>query len=41
MGSAKFKKLVNTYKWDEAMEVCLLGAVREEVDVLDLNCHSA
>ena len=23
MGSAKFKKLVDAYKWDEAMEVCL------------------
>ena len=29
MGSAKFKKLVDAYKWDEAMEVCLAQCEKE------------
>ena len=33
MGSAKFKKLVDAYKWDEAMEVCL-AQCEKEADIL-------
>ena len=29
MGSAKFKKLVNAYKRDEAIEVCLVQCERK------------
>ena len=31
MGSAKFKKLVDAYKWDEAMEVCLAQCEKKAV----------
>ena len=30
MGSAKLKKLVDAYKWDEAMEVCWRSARRRQ-----------
>ena len=33
MGSAKIKKLVDAYKWDEAMEVCL-AQCEKEADIL-------
>mmetsp|Transcript_69181 Transcript_69181/g.156889 ORF Transcript_69181/g.156889 Transcript_69181/m.156889 type:complete len:1274 (+) Transcript_69181:67-3888(+) len=39
MGSAKFKKLVDAYKWDEAMEVCL-AQCEKKADVLDFNFDS-
>jgi len=39
MGSAKFKKLVDAYKWDEAMEVCL-QQVEKKADILDFNFDS-
>jgi len=39
MGSAKFKKLVDAYKWDEAMEVCL-AQVEKKADILDFNFDS-
>ena len=39
MGSAKFKKLVDAYKWDEAMEVCL-AQCEKKADILDFNFDS-
>nr|UKS50369.1 B12-dependent methionine synthase [Alexandrium pacificum] len=39
MGSAKFKKLVDTYKWDEAMDVCL-AQCDKKADILDFNFDS-
>merc|ERR1719199_837240 len=39
MGSAKFKKLVDAYKWDEAMEVCL-AQCDKKADILDFNFDS-
>jgi len=39
MGSAKFKKLVDSYKWDEAMEVCV-AQVEKHTDILDFNFDS-
>merc|ERR1719230_1630422 len=39
MGSAKFKKLVDSYKWDEAMEVCL-AQCEKKADILDFNFDS-
>nr|UKS50368.1 B12-dependent methionine synthase [Alexandrium insuetum] len=39
MGSAKFKKLVDAYKWDEAMEVCL-AQCEKKADTLDFNFDS-
>merc|ERR1719487_1350117 len=36
MGSAKFKKLVEGYKWDEAMEVCV-AQCQKSADILDFN----
>ena len=39
MRSAKFKKLVDAYKWDEAMEVCLAQCEKSS-DVLDFNFDS-
>jgi len=38
-GSAKFKKLVDAYKWDEAMEVCLTQC-EKKADILDFNFDS-
>ena len=39
MGSAKFKKLVDAYKWDEAMEVCV-AQCEKKADILDFNFDS-
>ena len=39
MGSAKFKKLVDAYKWDEAMEVCI-AQCEKKADILDFNFDS-
>eukprot|EP00441_Pelagodinium_beii_P006521 CAMPEP_0197703102 /NCGR_PEP_ID=MMETSP1338-20131121/125262_1 /TAXON_ID=43686 ORGANISM="Pelagodinium beii, Strain RCC1491" /NCGR_SAMPLE_ID=MMETSP1338 /ASSEMBLY_ACC=CAM_ASM_000754 /LENGTH=1480 /DNA_ID=CAMNT_0043286995 /DNA_START=99 /DNA_END=4541 /DNA_ORIENTATION=- len=39
MGSAKFKKLVDAYKWDEAMEVCM-AQCEKKADILDFNFDS-
>jgi 5-methyltetrahydrofolate--homocysteine methyltransferase len=39
VGSAKFKKLVDAYKWDEAMEVCLQQC-EKGADILDFNFDS-
>merc|ERR1719386_340066 len=39
MGSAKFKKLVDSYKWDEAMEICL-AQCEKHADILDFNFDS-
>ena len=39
MGSAKFKKLVDAYKWDEAMRVCLAQCERK-ADILVFNFDS-
>ncbi|CAE8694917.1 unnamed protein product, partial [Polarella glacialis] len=39
MGSPKFKKLVDAYKWDEAMEVWL-QQVDKKADILDFNFDS-
>jgi 5-methyltetrahydrofolate--homocysteine methyltransferase len=39
MGSPKFKKLVDAYKWDEAMEVCLQQC-EKSADILDFNFDS-
>merc|ERR1719199_819318 len=39
MGSAKFKKLVDAYKWDEAMEVCV-AQCQKGADILDFNFDS-
>eukprot|EP00972_Heterocapsa_arctica_P041751 6156543-Heterocapsa_arctica.AAC.1 len=39
MGSIKFKKLVDSYKWDEAMEVCA-QQVEKHADILDFNFDS-
>ena len=39
MGSAKFKKLVDSYKWDEAMDVCI-AQCEKHADVLDFNFDS-
>ncbi|CAE7576078.1 metH [Symbiodinium sp. CCMP2592] len=39
MGSAKFKKLVDAYRWDEAMEVCV-AQCETKVDNLDFNFDS-
>jgi len=39
MGSAKFKKLVDGYKWDEAMDVCL-AQTEKKADILDFNFDS-
>ena len=39
MGSAKFKKLVDAYKWDEAMPVCLAQG-EKKADILDFNFDS-
>ena len=39
MGSAKFKKLVDAYKWDEAMQVCLAQG-EKKADILDFNFDS-
>jgi 5-methyltetrahydrofolate--homocysteine methyltransferase len=39
MGSAKFKKLVDAYKWDEAMEICL-AQCEKKADILDFNFDS-
>merc|ERR1719421_2323892 len=39
MGSAKFKKLVDTNKWDEAMEVCI-AQCGKSADILDFNFDS-
>merc|ERR1719421_351954 len=36
MGSAKFKKLVDNNKWDEAMEVCV-AQCEKSADILDFN----
>ena len=36
MGFAKFEKLVDTYKWDEAMDVCIAQG-EERADVSDFN----
>merc|ERR1719443_1050164 len=39
MGSAKFKKLVDAYKWDEAMEICV-AQCEKQADILDFNFDS-
>merc|ERR1719387_1656588 len=39
MGSAKFKKLVDNNKWDEAMEVCVAQCAKD-ADILDFNFDS-
>jgi len=39
MGSVKFKRLVDTYKWDEAMEVCV-AQCEKHADILDFNFDS-
>ncbi|CAJ1435241.1 unnamed protein product, partial [Effrenium voratum] len=39
MGSAKFKKLVDAYKWDEALEVCVAQCEKKS-DILDFNFDS-
>merc|ERR1719162_555523 len=39
MGSAKFKKLVEGSKWDEAMEVCI-AQCEKKADILDFNFDS-
>eukprot|EP00421_Protoceratium_reticulatum_P027546 CAMPEP_0168480066 /NCGR_PEP_ID=MMETSP0228-20121227/63798_1 /TAXON_ID=133427 /ORGANISM="Protoceratium reticulatum, Strain CCCM 535 (=CCMP 1889)" /LENGTH=496 /DNA_ID=CAMNT_0008496379 /DNA_START=61 /DNA_END=1547 /DNA_ORIENTATION=- len=39
MGSAKFKKLVDSYKWDDAMDVCL-AQCEKKADILDFNFDS-
>ena len=39
MGSAKFKKLVDAYKWDEAMEVCI-APCEKKADISDFNFDS-
>merc|ERR1719158_1114247 len=39
MGSAKFKKLVDNNKWDEAMEVCV-AQCSKSADILDFNFDS-
>ena len=36
VGSAKFKKLVDACKWDEAMEVCI-EQCEKKADILDFN----
>ena len=38
-GSAKFKKLVDACKWDEAMEVCI-ALCEKKADILDFNLDS-
>lgn len=39
-GSAKFKKLVDSYAWDEAMEVCL-ARVNQKVDSISIEGQTA